>query len=204
MEPLTQAQQELFDWLVNYIRDARHAPSIRQMMRAMRLRSPAPVQSRLNHLRRKGYIDWQEGRARTLRILHPSAPPQGIPVLGAIAAGGVVETFTDVQEAWLFPFQKPAADCFALRVVGDSMIGACITDGDLVIMGPVRSPEALMDGEIVAAQVSGHGTTLKHFHRQDQGVMLRSANPHYPPLVFPEEQVTVQGKLLAVWRNYGL
>ncbi|MDJ0530854.1 MAG: repressor LexA, partial [Microcystis sp. M53600_WE12] len=69
LESLTQAQQELYDWLIEYIRTTQHAPSIRQMMRAMNLRSPAPIQSRLERLRAKGYIDWTEGKARTLRIL---------------------------------------------------------------------------------------------------------------------------------------
>ncbi|MGB7487546.1 MAG: repressor LexA, partial [Phormidesmis sp.] len=95
MEPLTQAQQELYDWLVAYIRENRHSPSIRQMMREMKLKSPAPVQSRLDHLRKKGYIDWNEGQARTIRILQEE---QGIPIFGAIAAGSMVEAFTDTVE----------------------------------------------------------------------------------------------------------
>ena len=65
---LTEAQKELFDWLKSYIKDFRHSPSIRQMMKAMDLKSPAPIQSRLKHLQEKGYITWQEGRARTLQL----------------------------------------------------------------------------------------------------------------------------------------
>ncbi|MFM2315341.1 MAG: hypothetical protein RLZZ04_4619, partial [Cyanobacteriota bacterium] len=61
MESLTPAQKELYDWLVEYIKTTQHAPSIRQMMKAMNLRSPAPVQSRLERLRNKGYIDWIDG-----------------------------------------------------------------------------------------------------------------------------------------------
>jgi internalin A len=71
-EPLTEAQIELYEWLVNYIREHQHSPSIRQMMKAMRLKSPAPVQSRLEHLRAKGYIDWVEGKARTIRLPRPA------------------------------------------------------------------------------------------------------------------------------------
>ncbi|OUC12470.1 MAG: hypothetical protein B0A82_22225 [Alkalinema sp. CACIAM 70d] len=67
-ESLTEAQIELYAWLVDYIREYQHAPSIRQMMRAMDLKSPAPIQSRLEHLRAKGFIDWSEGRARTIRL----------------------------------------------------------------------------------------------------------------------------------------
>ena len=66
---LTDAQSELFEWIKNYIRDHNHSPSIRQMMEAMGLKSPAPIQSRLKHLQQKGFISWQEGKARTLQIV---------------------------------------------------------------------------------------------------------------------------------------
>jgi repressor LexA len=107
-QALTDAQQELYDWLDDYITTHRHSPSIRQMMEAMGLRSPAPVQSRLRHLQQKGWITWQEGQARTLQLL--GNRPQGVPVLGAVAAGGLVETFDDVQERLdLAPCSTPAA-----------------------------------------------------------------------------------------------
>ncbi|MEY4800493.1 MAG: hypothetical protein RLZZ213_940, partial [Cyanobacteriota bacterium] len=95
-QELSSAQQELYDWLSEYIGSNRHSPSIRQMMEAMGLRSPAPIQSRLRHLQQKGWITWQEGQARTLQLLGGMA--SGIPVLGAVAAGGLVETFDDIQE----------------------------------------------------------------------------------------------------------
>ena len=68
LEALTAAQQELYDWLAEFIADNRHSPSIRQMMQGMGLRSPAPIQSRLRHLQQKGWITWQEGQARTLQL----------------------------------------------------------------------------------------------------------------------------------------
>lgn len=83
---LSIAQQELYDWLVAYIRDQQHAPSIRQMMIAMKLKSPAPIQSRLAHLRDKGYIQWADGQVRTIQVLK-SNRAGGIPVLGAITFG---------------------------------------------------------------------------------------------------------------------
>ena len=66
---LTDAQKELFDWIRGYIFDFQHSPSIRQMMQGMGLKSPAPIQSRLKHLQEKGYISWQEGKARTLKLV---------------------------------------------------------------------------------------------------------------------------------------
>lgn len=204
MEPLTPAQQELYDWLVDYIRTTQHAPSIRQMMRAMHLKSPAPVQSRLERLRSKGYIDWTEGRARTIRILNAPEEPVGIRVLGAIAAGGVVETFTDVEEHLdLSPVWKHPG-CYALRVVGDSMIEECIADGDLAIVRATgESDDRLPIGEIVAARVEGLGTTLKRFYCEGDRVTLKPANRNYDPIEASLERVRVQGILVGVWRDYG-
>ena len=115
-ETLTTAQQELYDWLVDFIGDHHHSPSIRQMMQAMGLRSPAPIQSRLRHLQQKGWIKWQEGQARTLQLIEESI--SGVPVLGSIAAGGLVETFDDVQETLDLNSVLQLKGLFALTVNG--------------------------------------------------------------------------------------
>jgi len=198
-ELLTSAQQELYDWLADYIGSHHHSPSIRQMMQAMGLRSPAPVQSRLRHLQQKGWITWQEGQARTLQLL--GGLVSGIPVLGAVAAGGLVETFDDVQERLDLAPVLETRGLFALTVNGDSMVDAYIADGDVVLMEPVPEPSRLRDGTVVSALVPGSGTTLKHFHRQGGMVMLEAANPAYEPIELPAEQVEVQGRLVAVWRQ---
>ncbi len=198
-EPLTSAQQELYDWLADYIGSHHHSPSIRQMMQAMGLRSPAPVQSRLRHLQQKGWITWQEGQARTLQLLGGIA--SGIPVLGAVAAGGLVETFDDVQERLDLAPLLETRGLFALTVNGDSMVEAHIADGDVVLMEPVTDPGRLRQGTIVSALVPGSGTTLKHFHRDGGTVRLEAANAAYEPIELPADQVQVQGKLMAVWRQ---
>jgi len=198
-QELTPAQRELYDWLADYIGSHRHSPSIRQMMEAMGLRSPAPIQSRLRHLQQKGWITWQEGQARTLQLLGGAAA--GIPVLGAVAAGGLVETFHDVQDHLDLSGVLETRGLFALTVNGDSMVEAHIADGDVVLMEPVSDPARLRNGTIVSAQVSGSGTTLKYFQRQGPQVRLEPANPAYTPIVLPAEQVRVQGRLVAVWRQ---
>jgi repressor LexA len=197
---LTAAQQELYDWLDDYISSHRHSPSIRQMMEAMGLRSPAPIQSRLRHLQQKGWITWQEGQARTLQLLG-GARPAGIPVLGAVAAGGLVEPFDDLEERLDLAPVLETRGLFALTVNGDSMVDAHIAEGDLVLLEPVSDPARLKDGAIVSALVPGSGTTLKHFHRQGSKVRLEAANPAYAPIVLPADQVSVQGRLVAVWRQ---
>lgn len=197
--PLTVAQQELYDWIVAFLNDHGHAPSIRQMMEAMGLRSPAPIQSRLRYLQKKGWIQWQPGRARTLQL--STAPATGIPVLGTVFAGGLVETFPDVESHLDLQATLKQKDVFALTVCGDSMIGAHITAGDLVVMKPVTDARALPNGAIVSAMVPGEGTTLKFFHKDGPTIRLEPANPAYEPIVLPAEQVVVQGRLVAVWRQ---
>ncbi|UPM49907.1 MULTISPECIES: transcriptional repressor LexA [unclassified Synechococcus] len=199
-EPLTTAQQELYDWLSHYIGEHRHSPSIRQMMEAMGLRSPAPIQSRLRHLQQKGWITWKEGQARTLQLLG-DALGGGIPVLGAVAAGGLVETFDDVEERLELEPVLATRGLFALTVNGDSMVDAHIADGDVVLMEPVSEPSRLREGTIVSALVPGSGTTLKHFHRDGRQVRLEAANPAYEPILVDADQVAIQGKLVAVWRQ---
>ena len=200
-EPLTTAQQELYAWLADYIGTHRHSPSIRQMMQAMGLRSPAPVQSRLRHLQQKGWITWQEGQARTLQLLGDMASAAGIPVLGSVAAGGLVTAFDDVQEHLDLAPVLETRGLFALTVNGDSMVDAHIADGDVVLMEPVSDPQRLRNGTVVSALVAGSGTTLKHFHRNGAVVVLEAANPAYEPIELPAEQVEVQGRLVAVWRQ---
>jgi len=204
MESLTEAQRQLYDWLAEYIHQHQHSPSIRQMMAAMNLKSPAPVQSRLEHLRNKGYIDWSEGQARTIRLLQ--ATPKGVPILGAIAATSLVENYPDSEVEHLdlsSLLLKPQH--FALKVRGHSMIDALIDDGDVVILKPTDDPKTIKNDTIVAARVEGK-TTLKYFQRKGSKIVLQPGNPNrdlYPVTEVPAAQVEIQGVLVGVWRGYG-
>ena len=196
---LTDAQNELLGWIKDYMKSYQHSPSIRQMMQAMGLKSPAPIQSRLKHLQEKGYISWQEGKARTLQIVEDIF--NGIPIMGSIAAGGLIETYADVNESLDISeiFQKKGV--FALTVNGDSMIDACIAHGDMVLMEPINDSYSLRNGTIVSAMVPGLGTTLKYFFKRGEKIFLEAANPSYEPIELNLDQVVFQGKLLAVWRK---
>ena len=196
---LTDPQNELFMWIKDYMQNFKHSPSIRQMMEAMGLKSPAPIQSRLKHLQEKGFISWQEGKARTLQIVDEIL--DGVPIMGSVAAGGLVETFNDIEENLDISdiFQKK--NVFALKVNGDSMIDAYIADGDMVLMEPINDLYSLRNGMIVSALVPGSGTTLKYFFKRNNKIYLEAANPSYEPIVIDPEQLVLQGKLLAVWRK---
>ena len=196
---LTHAQNELYRWIKDYMKDFQHSPSIRQMMQAMGLKSPAPIQSRLKHLQEKGYISWQEGKARTMQIVDEII--EGVPIMGSVAAGGLIETYSDVQENLDISEVLKKKNVFALTVNGDSMIDACIADGDMVLMEPIKDSHSLRNGTIVSAMVPGLGTTLKYFVRKEGKIFLEAANPSYDPIELNVDDVEFQGKLLAVWRK---
>ena len=196
---LTEAQNELYAWIKNYIKNFQHSPSIRQMMKAMGLKSPAPIQSRLKHLQEKGYISWQEGKARTMQLVDEII--EGVPIMGSVAAGGLIETYSDVIENLDVTDVLKKKNVFALTVNGDSMIEACIADGDMVLMEPINDSYSLKNGTIVSALVPGLGTTLKYFFKRGGKIFLEAANPAYEPIEIGLDQVEFQGRLLAVWRK---
>ena len=196
---LTDAQNELYSWIRDYMREFRHSPSIRQMMQAMGLKSPAPIQSRLKHLQEKGFISWQEGKARTLQIVDEIL--EGVPIMGSVAAGGLIETFNDTNENLDITDVLKKKNVFALTVNGDSMIDACIADGDMVLMEPINDSFSLRNGDIVSALVPGMGTTLKYFFKRGGKIFLEAANSNYEPIELNLNEVVFQGKLLAVWRK---
>ena len=196
---LTQAQNELYGWIKEYMKNFQHSPSIRQMMQAMGLKSPAPIQSRLKHLQEKGYISWQEGKARTMQIVDEII--EGVPIMGSVAAGGLIETYSDVQENLDISDVLKKKNVFALEVNVDSMIDACIAHGDMVLMEPITDLYSLRNGTIVSAMVPGLGTTLKYFFKKGNQVKLEAANEKYEPICLNLGEFSIQGKLLAVWRK---
>ena len=196
---LTDAQSELYSWIRDYMKEFKHSPSIRQMMQAMGLKSPAPIQSRLKHLQEKGFISWQEGKARTLQVVDEIL--EGVPIMGSVAAGGLIETFNDTNENLDITDVLKKKNVFALTVNGDSMIDACIADGDMVLMEPINDSYSLRNGDIVSALVPGMGTTLKYFFKRGGKIYLEAANSNYDPIELNLNEVVFQGKLLAVWRK---
>lgn len=209
MQPLTKPQKQLYDWLVSYMHEHEPTPSIREMMEAMGLRSTSAIQSRLQYLHDKGYIVWHkeaEGKSRRTRIhicrSEKAARPterSGLPILGTIAAGYLVEPFTDEVEQLDLPqlFQQP--ECFVLQVGGDSMINDHILPGDFAILRRVAEPHQIRNGTIVAAQVRGE-TTLKRFYREGSSIWLKPANPAYEPIAVNPKDLEIQGVLIGVWR----
>ena len=120
-----------------------------------------------------------------------------LPVIGEIAAGGPIEAYQDATETLSVPDALNAAsDAYVLRVRGDSMIDAHITDGDFVVIKPQQTAR---NGDIVVAQVEENAVTLKRFFKEKNRVRLQPANEQYPAMFY--DDVRIQGKLIGVIRR---
>lgn len=199
MPPLTPAQQKLYDWLAAFIQDSGYAPSIRQMMQAMGLRSPAPVQSRLQQLKQKGYIEWDEGKARTLRL---SPPARGVWLRGIIQVDGQVEPFTDgpVEVEW--QGLQPPVGCHGLRIKGNGLTPVHLIDGDVLLFQDAPALDRMPGGSLVLARVLGYGTTLKSLERDEGLIVLYPVSCRDQRLTVTAKDLEIQGILVGVWRQY--
>jgi len=204
MDTLTPTQQRLLDYLRRKIASDGRVPSLREAASDLAV-SHAAVARTLRVLESKGLLK-REGRyGRTVHLLNRarevSALQRGrdVPIVGRIAAGLPMYAQADwdgsiTVDAELFRGQN----LFALRVRGDSMQGAGILDGDLVICEPRQYAQ---NGEIVAALIHGEEATVKRFFRRADHIELRPENPSRPPMRYGFDEVLVQGKVIGLQRT---
>ncbi len=201
-DTLTDRQRAVLDFVQNQVEVTGMAPTVREIQHHFGLRSPNSVQQYLVALQEKGLIRPNHRRARgNLPIERAASGWTEIPLLGAIPAGLAVssEQFSMPERMRVdlarFRVQDPGTT-FALKVTGDSMMGAHIMDGDIVIIAR-REPKV---GDIVAALIDGE-STLKRLDRDvDGNPVLKAENPRYPTLV-PAEELTIQGVMVGLVRT---
>lgn len=203
MDTLTPTQQRLLDYLRRKIAADGRVPSLREAASDLAV-SHAAVARTLRVLESKGLLK-REGRyGRTVHLLNRarevSALQRGrdVPIVGRIAAGLPMYAQADwdgsiTVDAEVFRGQN----LFALKVRGDSMKGAGILDGDLVICEPRQYAQ---NGEIVAALIHGEEATVKRFFRRADHIELRPENPSRPPMRYGFNEVLVQGKVVGLQR----
>ncbi len=180
--------------LVAFYRSSKRMPTYTEMMDLFEVRSKSVVSYWIDKLIEKGILE-KDAQG----FLKLSGISFGIPLVGNVAAGLPVsaeENIRDVVSMDEYLVAKPDSS-FLLRVTGDSMIGAGIMEGDLVIVERNRTPK---NGDIVLAEVDGQWT-MKYFRRQGRGVVLEAANPAYP-LIHPEEELKIGGVITASVRKY--
>ncbi|HTT51831.1 MAG TPA: transcriptional repressor LexA [Streptosporangiaceae bacterium] len=228
---LTPIQSRIRQYIEDFALDAGHAPSYREIGRAVGLASLSSVSLHVHTLQRKGYLIREAGRPRTAVVragdpvpvprapgaageadVHPGHPGHPglrnaayVPLAGQIGAGEGILSGQEVlptdsaQDAFVLPRELVGeGTLFMLRVSGQSMIGAGITDGDLVV---IRQQEDAENGDIVAALIDGGQVegTVKTLKRSGGHTWLMPQNPAYTPIL--GDSATIVGKLVAVLRR---
>jgi repressor LexA len=212
---LTRKQSELLTYLSDHMQQHDVPPSFDEMRNALGLASKSGVHRLVSGLEERGYIRRLANRARAIEILKPvTAAADGVvtravetasnlvslPLLGRIAAGTPIEALSDPTNHLEIPASMiGSGEHFALEIVGDSMVGAGILDGDTVV---IQRAETARHGEIVVALINQQEATLKTFLKEPERVGLEAANPRYETRYFSTGEVEVQGKLAGLIRNY--
>lgn len=198
---LTARQLQVLNYIEDSLERSGVMPSTREIQDHFGFASQTAAMNHLRALERKGVIVRLPGKARAVALASHlrRRPILDIPIFGHIAAGGPEPqdqsqqgtVSVDIESAGL----KKNSRMFAVKVRGDSMIGAQISDGDLVILEQ-RTPQ---NGDIVAALVDGE-TTLKRFVATEGRPFLRAENPKYPD-IYPVNELMIQGVMVALIRK---
>ncbi len=204
---LTARQQEIWQFLVEYVDDHGYPPTVREIGDAVGLASPSTVHAHLANLDRAGLIKRDPTKPRAIELVGRPKPAAlqattapALPLLGRIAAGGPLLAEEQIEDRISVPEPLGRNADFLLRVTGDSMVEAGILDGDIVV---VRRQDDARNGEIVVALVgedeSADEATVKTFHRESGRIRLQPENSALQPL-YPEH-VQILGKVTGVFRS---
>jgi repressor LexA len=197
---ITPRQQRILDFIAETVRDRGYPPTVREIGEAVGLTSSSSVHAQLENLERKGLLHKDPTKPRAMTLGRPKANAIAVPLLGRIAAGSPLLAAEETDEYVAVP-QGFADDTehFALTVAGDSMIGAGIFDGDLVV---IRAQDHARDGDIVAALLPGPAedeATVKRLGHDGDRVMLIPENPSLEPFEMLDGRIL--GKVVAVMRK---
>ena len=199
-EDLTARQQRILEFIGDTVRERGYPPTVREIGEAVGLTSSSSVHSQLANLQRKGLLHKDPTKPRAIQIDEPRVEGAVVPVLGRIAAGAPVLASEHVEEYLTVPMGfVDGVDHFALRVAGDSMIDACILDGDTVV---VRRQDSAKTGDIVAALLPGPAedeATVKRLRLERGRVILVPENPALEP--FEMADGSILGVVVAVLRK---
>jgi repressor LexA len=205
---LTGRQQEIWDFLVDYVDRHGYPPTVREIGERVGLASPSTVHAHLANLERAGFLKRDPTKPRALELTGLRRPETrsthasnalGLPLMGEIAAGGPLLAEENVEEYVDLPERLVGAADFLLRVKGDSMIDAGILDGDLVV---VRKSDTAVNGDIVVALAGddegADEATVKRYFREKGRVRLQPENAALEPIY--AKHVQILGKVVGVFR----
>jgi repressor LexA len=197
---LTPRQREILDYIGKEIRERGYPPSVREIGEAVGLSSSSTVHGHLARLEEKGFLRRDPDKPRAIEVTGERQLRQqrlvSVPLIGRVTAGEPILAVENIEETYALPYDWARGDSvFMLRVQGDSMIGAGIMDGDLVL---VRQQAAARNGDIVVALMGEEATVKRFFHEGDR-VRLQPENPALQPIVTRDVQVL--GKVVGLYRS---
>ena len=209
MAQLTKMQQKIYDYIAQAIQDQGYPPSVREIGEAVGLKSPSTVHFHLKHLEELGVIGKQAGKGRALTLTEASResqvpesqPPENqVPIVGNVAAGSPILAQECIEDYLTFDTGGRDGEYFALRVRGESMLGAGIHDGDVVY---IRIQPEVENGEIAAVRI-GEEATLKRVYLHSDYIELRPENPAFESIIRRREDmndVQIEGKAVG-WMHW--
>jgi repressor LexA len=198
----TSKQTEVFEFIMQHVRENGYAPSIREICTALGLRSTSTVHYHLTALAKRGLIQWEGGKNRAIRVLVENEEPRnpGLPIKGRIAAGRPIEAISEGNEYLNFEEKFNEPELYVLKVRGESMIDEHLQDGDFVVVNGRNTAD---NGEMVIAMIEGTSATVKRLYREPGGwIRLQPANEKMRPIRAQERDVMIQGVVVGVIRKY--
>lgn len=214
MKKLDNPQQAIYDYIQTYYSENGFPPSVREICRAVGLRSTSTVHTHLKNMEQKGLLTRDPTKQRALTINqrseHGDAPSSAwdderrkIPLVGKVAAGQPILAVENIEDAFPVPplllHGGAKDDVFMLTVQGDSMINAGIHDGDVIVIDRSIGYE---DGDIVVARTQEETATVKRIFRENGHIRLQPENPLYPTILLGYEEVEVAGKVTGLMRRF--
>ncbi len=203
MEPLTEKQKRVLDFIEQEVSKWNYPPSVREICKALNIRSTATVHGYLDILQEKGYISREATKPRAIKLLRNAYGETEMtcsfaPLIGKITAGQPILAAENRDGYFPVPDHMNTGedDCFVLQITGDSMVNAGINDGDYVI---IRQQDTAENGEIVAALMEDEAT-IKRFFRDNGNFRLQPENDSYEPIVVNE--VKILGRVVGLFRKF--
>jgi len=204
LEILTKRQDEILDYIKEYIVSHGYPPTIREIGAALDLSSPATIHAHLSKLEEKGFIKKQGAKNRAIELLVDNEYAKAneltveVPLLGKITAGSPIEAIEHPDEYFTLPSYliPKSKEVFTLNVSGCSMINAGILDGDIVI---VERRNTARNGEIVVAMTDENEVTLKTFYKEKDHFRLQPENDTMEPIIL--NNVTILGIAIGLYRK---
>jgi repressor LexA len=200
MQTLTNRQQQVYTFIRDYIEANGTPPTLREISAHIGTAGTVTAMGHVAALEKKGYLRRREGSSRGIVLTQASSAAVSLPIVGRIRAGMLHPAMEDITGYLSVDSSLVKGEgCYFLRVEGDSMINKGILPGDAILIRPQQVAD---NGEIVAVMVDGDATLKQIFREQDR-VLLQSANPAYKAIVIRPGQgeVTVIGKMVGLFRS---